>query len=68
LVIVKLDGDLWLAVASQARADKFIDNAANSVLKILPHRLFASLSEHKSNSFGAVNENGAHSARLTAEV
>jgi hypothetical protein len=35
IVIVKLDGDLWLVVASEGRADKFIDNAANSVLKIL---------------------------------
>jgi hypothetical protein len=55
ILIVKLDGDLWLAVASGGGPDKFIDNAANSVLKILlVTAFFASLSEEDtSRKFGA---------------
>jgi hypothetical protein len=53
-LIVKLDGDLWRAVASPAGADKFIDNALKRVLKIhLVTAFFASLSEITSRKFGA---------------
>jgi hypothetical protein len=53
ILIVKLDGYLRRVVASPARADKFIDNAANRVLKILlVTAFFASLSVIQVESLG----------------
>jgi hypothetical protein len=54
-------------VASPAPADKFIDNAANRVLKILlVTAFFASLSEDTSRKFGAAISVDARPVRVLA--
>ncbi|HYG11599.1 MAG TPA: hypothetical protein VD835_16750 [Pyrinomonadaceae bacterium] len=69
ILIVKLDGDLWRAVASPARADKFIDNALKRVLKILlVTAFFASLSEIQVESLGQQFKRRASLCVLAAGV